>query len=399
MKKKSSSATKSFSIDQFEEIFIDFSRLIHNTANENEILWDLAKNCVARLGFVDCVIYIVDPENELLIQKAAFGPKNPKNFDIYQPATIALGKGITGYVAVSGKAEIIGDTSKDDRYIIDDENRLSEITVPIEINNKVLGVIDCEHPKRNFFTPQHLRMLSAVASLCAIKIQSIRAEEKVKQEQEKLLLYREEMVQLKLKAFRSQMNPHFIFNALNAIQYFITSEDKRSAVTYLSVFSNLIRFYLKYIEKETVGLKEEFSMLSAYLKLQKLRYDSQFKYTMKIDETAQQAEAVIPSFILQTLFENIIEHAIYNQYKNYTIDIVFKALKKKVIVDIGFNYRSDSKEKIKYTPEYREQLVKWQDQIRLLNKFKGYAIEKKVTFNSKAPSKGGIILLSLPNLH
>ena len=80
----------------------------------------------------------------------------------------------------------------------------------------------------------------------------------------------EEMVQLKLKAFRSQMNPHFIFNALNSIQYFITSENKKSAVIYLSVFSKLIRFYIKHIEKETVNLADELAMLNGYLRLQKL---------------------------------------------------------------------------------------------------------------------------------
>jgi Putative regulator of cell autolysis len=356
LKTNSKNAAKPFNLDQFEEILIDFSKSIHNHFSEDEILWDLAKNCVAKLGFVDCVVYLVDTKNKLLLQKAAFGPKNPKNTEIYHPTLIPLGKGISGFVAASGIAEIVADTSKDGRYIVDDENRLSEISVPIKVNNQVLGVIDCEHPEKNYFTQQHLRMLSAVASLCAIKIHSLRTEKKVKTEKEKTLLFREEMVQLKLKAFRSQMNPHFIFNALNAIQYFITSENKRSAVIYLSVFSKLIRFYLKYIEKETVSLTEEFSMLQGYLKLQKLRYHDQFEYVMTIDEKVKHNEAVIPSFILQTLFENIIEHAIYNQYKNFNINIIFKAIQKQVLVDIQFNCDSTPNEKIKYTPEYRDNL-------------------------------------------
>jgi len=393
-----SKTNTAFSAAQFEEILVYFSNTIHLKTNEDDILWDLAKNCIAKLGFVDCVVYVLDASKKVLIQKAAFGPKNPKSQDIHKPKTIRLGAGISGYSALTGQAEIVRDTSKDIRYIVDDENRLSEIAVPISVNGTVLGVIDCEHPEKNYFTQQHLRILSAVASLCAIKIHGIRTSEKIKDEKEKLLMIREEMVQLKLKAFRSQMNPHFIFNALNAIQYFITSENKKSAVVYLSVFSRLIRFYLKYIEKETVNLTEEFDMLQGYLKLQKLRYHDQFGYEMIIDERVKNTQAVIPSFILQTIFENIIEHAIYNQFKNFNIDISFRAIANKVLVDIRFKYDSVENKKVKYTPEYREQIVKWQDQIRLLNSFKNYHIQKKVTFNKNSQLQGGTILLSLPNL-
>jgi len=391
--------SKKFTLDQFEEILIYFSNSIHKKFDEDEILWDLAKGCIAKLGFVDCVVYVIDYENNKLIQKAAFGPKNPKDKEIYNPAIIELGKGVSGKVAITGIAEIIGDTSFDDRYIIDDENRLSEISVPIKINDQILGVIDCEHPTKNYFTEQDLRILSAIASICAIKIHNVRTDKKIEEEKEKLLSIREEMVQIKLKAFRSQMNPHFIFNALNAIQYFITSGNKKSALIYLSIFSKLIRFYLKYIEKETVNLDEEITMLNGYLKLQKLRYNDQFEFKMQTDENSNTTAAIIPSFILQTLFENIIEHAIYNQYKNYAIDIVFKTTDKNVMVEISFTYESSSKEKVKYTPDYREQLMKWQDQIRLLNKSKSYKIQKKVTFNKNTGLNGGDIFLSLPNLH
>jgi len=389
--------SKKFTSDQFEEILIYFSKSIQGKESEDEILWDLAKNCIVKLGFVDCVVFTVDYKNNQLIQKAAFGSLNPKSNDAYVPTIIKLGKGISGNVALSGNAEIINDTSKDKRYILDDENRLSEIAVPIEINKLVIGVIDCEHPEIGYFTKQHLRMLTAVAAICAIKIQNVRADKKIKEEQEKLFKIREEMLHLKLKAFRSQMNPHFIFNALSGIQYFITSGNKKQALNYLSVFSKLIRFYLKHIEKETVNLFDEIAMLKGYLILQKLRYSDHFNYDIHFEETSK-IEASIPSFVLQTLFENIIEHAIYNQYKNYTIQVVFKTNKKNVLVDIAFTYKMTVREDIKYIPDYREQVIKWQDQIRLLNNFKNYKIAKKVTFKKSSTLNGGTIELILPNL-
>ena len=133
--------------------------------HEDEILWDLAKNCVSQLGFVDCVIYLLDRDQGILVQKAAFGPKNPEGRQILNPITIPLGKGIVGSVARSGKAELLGDTRLDRRYIRDDDFRLSEIAVPIVAGEEVLGVIDAEHPKENFFTQEHLEMLTGIASL------------------------------------------------------------------------------------------------------------------------------------------------------------------------------------------------------------------------------------------
>ncbi|WP_100803617.1 histidine kinase [Ulvibacter sp. MAR_2010_11] len=208
----------------------------------------------------------------------------------------------------------------------------------------------------------------------------------------------DELAHLKLKTLRSQMNPHFIFNALNAIQFFITSENKKSAVIYLSVFSKLIRHYLNNIENDTVHLTDEFAMLQEYLKLQKLRYSHQFEYHLEYEEDLKTIEAVIPSFILQSLFENIIEHAIYNQYQNYKVVTVFSKQREAVEVKIRFSYNCLPNSPRKYIPDYREQMVRWQDQIRLLNKLKSYKIKKKVTFSKSSAISGGTIVLILPNL-
>jgi PAS domain S-box-containing protein len=147
---------------------------------EADVLWDLAKNTVARLGFLDCVIYVLDRTRGELIQSAAHGPKNPESRVILHPIVIPLGKGIVGTVAASGQAEIVHDTRRDPRYIVDDSFRLSEIAVPIVANGEVLGVIDSEHPKAGFFTQEHLEVLNSIASLCANKIVRVRAEQRLR---------------------------------------------------------------------------------------------------------------------------------------------------------------------------------------------------------------------------
>lgn len=390
--------SKTLDNEQFEDVLIYFSKSILGKENEEDLLWDLAKNCIAKLGFVDCVIYIINRHQNVLEQKAAYGPKSPKDKNLYNPVTISLGHGITGTVAVTGKAEIINDTSKDERYIVDDEYRLSEITVPIATESAIYGVLDCEHPTKGFFTQQHLKMLSTIASICAIKIENVRASKLIQEKQDYLLNIKQEVVELKLKALNTQMNPHFVFNALNAIQYFITSENKKSALEYLSVFSKLIRFYLKHIEKETVTLDEEMAMLNWYLKLQQLRYDDQFQFEITLDKNSENSDALIPSFILQTLFENIIEHGIYCQHTNQKISALFKVTQKNVIVNLSYRYNPNFAKIRNYLPEYRNQVVEWQNQIKLLNTVKNYKIENNITFHKNGKLQSGNINLILPNL-
>src|SRR5690606_32154488 len=72
--------------------------------------------------------------------------------------------------------ELVNDTSKDSRYIIDDANRLSELCVPIFVGNKVFGVIDSEHPNKNFFTLEDLYMLNIIAALCGQKIKELKGQ-------------------------------------------------------------------------------------------------------------------------------------------------------------------------------------------------------------------------------
>ncbi len=154
-----------------------FAASLFGKNSVDEILWDVAKNCIARLGLVDCVIYLVDQQRNVLVQKAAYGSKNPEDFHIHDPIEIQLGHGIVGSVAQSGVAEIVNDTTKDPRYIVDDEVRLSELAVPLIIHNRVIGIIDTEHPEKNFYSQYHLDALSTIASICASKISQAQADE------------------------------------------------------------------------------------------------------------------------------------------------------------------------------------------------------------------------------
>jgi LytS/YehU family sensor histidine kinase len=271
--------------------------------------------------------------------------------------------------------------------------------VPIIYESTIYGVIDCEHPNTNFFNSHHLKMLSAIASISAIKIKSVRATKALLDEQSRLYTIKEEMLELKLKALNSQMNPHFVFNALNAIQYFVASEDKRVALDYLSTFSKLIRFYLKQIEHDTVVLADEIEMLHGYLKLQKLRYDGSFEYAIHTEPSPEQmTDAVIPSFIIQTLFENIIEKAMSNIEKGHVFNVTFTVSENNVALKVLHQCPSTGLH-IANQPEYREGILKWQDHVRLLNTVKDYHISSDVSITDNNEQYESIISIKLPNLN
>lgn len=155
-----------------------FSTSLSTKESIDEILWDITKNVIHRLGFVDCVIYTYNHTTLELSQHAAYGTKNPTDERIYNQIRLDLGEGIVGSVAITKCAEIINDTSKDPRYIVDDEPRLSEICIPILINGNLFGIIDSEHPEAGFFTEKHLCLLNIIASLCAQRIKELHTKSK-----------------------------------------------------------------------------------------------------------------------------------------------------------------------------------------------------------------------------
>ncbi len=391
--------SKPFSFEELEKILLYFSTAILEKNTEEEILWDLAKNCISQLGFVDCVIYLVDENKQALVQKAAYGPKNPKEESILQPIDIPIGKGITGSVALSGVAEIVKDTSLDSRYILDDAPRFSEIAVPILTDGKVLGVIDCEHPERHFFTQQHLRILSAIASICAIKLSRVKAERLAMQEQQRVMEAQQQMEELKAQALKAQMNPHFLFNALSAIQYFITENDKKSALSYLSLFSKLIRYRLEYFREETTLLSDEIEVMNWYLKLQKLRYGDNFHYQVEISEADSGRIIRIPSLIFPFVLESAVELSMLEQPAGH-LHLTIELAPREVRLVLLHNLSTLPVHRPAGRSGYREDMEPWQKQLEKLNALQHYHIQEKTTFlkDDNGKISGVEIQLKIPIL-
>lgn len=296
-----------------EDAIAYFANSQYTNNNPEEILWDMARNCISRLGFVDCVIYLIDSKRNVLLQKAALGDKGTDDELILNPIEIPLGRGIVGSVAASGISEIVSDTSKDSRYIADDASRLSELTVPILYEGATIGVIDSEHPSKNFFTRQHKALLETIASICATKIVKAQAVQSLVEKEKKFLEQQKEAAEMQLKALRAQMNPHFIFNALNSIQRYILQSDVDRAETYLDKFAKLMRLILDNSRNNEVLLSQELELLGLYLELEKMRFGNKFDFEIVIEEEVEPESLLIPAMIIQPYAENAVLHGLHHK--------------------------------------------------------------------------------------
>ena len=136
------------------------------------VLWTIAETSMEILGYEDCVIYLVDPDRPVLVQRAAFGPKAIGRSEIRNPIEIKIGAGIVGAAAKTGETVRVDDTLDDPRYIIDDEPRRSELAVPIIDDGEVIGVIDSEHSEPCFYTVDDEQALADLAAIATARLRT-----------------------------------------------------------------------------------------------------------------------------------------------------------------------------------------------------------------------------------
>lgn len=162
-----------------------------------------------------------------------------------------------------------------------------------------------------FISLNILVVLVVVSTILTLKISSLEKEKK--------------NLQLEQRLLRTQMNPHFIFNILAALQGLVYKKETKTVVGYLSKFAALMRSILYHSREETILLDDEIKFIENYLKLQQLRFTDRFKYQLNIDESINTSMVSIPPMLLQPFIENSIEHGFKEKSgKKGLIKIFFK---------------------------------------------------------------------------
>jgi tetratricopeptide (TPR) repeat protein len=169
---------------------------------------------------------------------------------------------------------------------------------------KIKAIADASTKKQRLI----LLLVAAVAiSIALIAILIFRLWRNTRKEKVNI---EKQKIAMELKALRAQMNPHFIFNAINSIQHFILENDSKAAHLHLSKFSQLIRKVLENSRFESIPLAEEIRMLELYLELESLRFSSKFNYRISVDSSIDTEKFLISPLIIQPFVENAIWHGL-----------------------------------------------------------------------------------------
>ena len=153
----------------------------------------------------------------------------------------------------------------------------------------------------------------------------------------KVLKNEKEKLSLEQTVLRSQMNPHFIFNALSAIQNSLLDNDTIKSATYLSRFAKLIRQNFDFINQKSISLAEEIDALKNYLDTQKLRFQDKFNYEINIFSDVDVNLVEIPPLLIQPFIENAIEHGFKNKKEQGKIILNISKEKNKICYEIKDN--------------------------------------------------------------
>jgi PAS domain S-box-containing protein len=177
--------------------------------------------------------------------------------------------------------------------------------------------------------------------------------------------------ELKLMALRSVMNPHFIFNVLNSIQYFIAKNDRLNAINYLSTFSKLIRSILTHSVNNKIKLSEEIELLRNYVNLEMTRFENKFSFNLNIDDNVEVDNIEIPSLLIQPFVENAILHGLYNKTSPGQLTINIREKNEVVcfeIIDDGIGREAAIKLKQQNFSIHKSMGIKiTEDRLKILN--------------------------------
>ena len=195
--------------------------------------------------------------------------------------------------------------------------------------------------------------------------------------------------ELKLMALRSAMSPHFIFNVLNSIQFFIAKNDRLNAINYLSTFSKLIRSILTHSVNNKIKLADEIEMLKNYIELEMTRFENKFTFVLNIDPEVDVDAIEIPSLLVQPYVENAILHGLYKKQDKGTLVINITEQDETLIFEIeddGIGREAAIKLRTENFPAHKSMGIKLtEERLRLINEHHRAAFEIEDLMNEQGP--------------
>lgn len=207
-----------------------------------------------------------------------------------------------------------------------------------------------------------------------------------------------------LLALRSQMDPHFVFNALNTVQYFIQKNEIEQSEDFLAKFSQLVRDFFNYSREKDISVQEELEFISKYLQIEKLRFEDKLNYKIEVDPKIDVQMSRIPSMVLQPIIENAIKHGIFHKKEPGFIKVIFKEIDENTIVitikddGIGINESKKRHQEREKNKSHSTNVL--EDRLKLLKDSKQWNIEYSIQDISEKNenTQGTLVTLNIQQL-
>lgn len=210
-----------------------------------------------------------------------------------------------------------------------------------------------------------------------------------------------ELNEVESQAFRAQMNPHFLFNALNSIKGYIINKQEKEAARYISKFSKLIRTTLDNSMYKAIPLSEEIKTLSLYMQLEQSRFRDNFEYHIHLDDRIDAETTQIPPILIQPFIENAIWHGFKNNIRSNKIDIEIIPIKDEIqisITDNGIGRKASSEKKYLSKKSYGVEIT----QKRIFNFSNDHNADRlriKDLLDDQHNALGTQVILTIPLKH
>ncbi len=226
----------------------------------------------------------------------------------------------------------------------------------------------------------------------------IRKELEIKQE------FNQKIYELEMNALRLQMNPHFVFNSINSINWFIIKNDKDNASNYLAKFSRLIRLILENSKSKLIPLSNELDAIELYLEMESLRFEQKFEYNIELRSHVNSMNLLIPPMIIQPYIENSIWHGLMNKEGVGHIDLkVYLEDNKLVCVVEDNGIGREAANRINQLKKIKKQslgLKITDDRLKFIEKVYGIETDTKIIdlYNEEGKATGTRVIIEIPQM-
>ncbi|MFN0216744.1 MAG: histidine kinase [Saprospiraceae bacterium] len=255
--------------------------------------------------------------------------------------------------------------------------------------------------KEVFYRQTWFTTLLVMTFVGAVALIAWRREKAIRKREERRTRLNQKFADLELKALQAQMNPHFIFNALGAIQYLVQEGRIVEADNFLAKFAQLMRLFLESSKNKFITLAEEIRMLKLYVALEQLRFEGRFETKFVIDDELDPEDTDIPSMLIQPFIENAINHGLFHKSEKGHLNITFSKAEEAAIVciveDDGVGRKMAAQLQAKSLRSHKSRAMQIvQERLEALTHMDGYQVQIDIQDLENESNTGTRVSIRIP---